>query len=89
MVEDLNMDTKHECDTNFDNHDTSSPMSVNQYANSKIVMSSKLNGRKRLKGKDDLAKSFGEVVSNLFKQLSEKFNKSEANYPKYLAEKHD
>ena len=89
IVEDLNMDTEHERDTNFDNLDTSSPMSVNQPVNSETAMPSKSSGRKRLKAKDDLAKGFGEVASNLFKQLSEKFDKSEANYPKYLAEELD
>ena len=64
-------------------------MSVNQYANFETAMPSKSSGRKRLKAKDDLAKGFGEVASNLFKQLSEKFDKSEANYPKYLAEELD
>ena len=64
MVEDLNMDTEHECDTNFDNHDTSSPMSVNQFNNFETVMPCILSGRKRLKATDDLAKDFGEVASS-------------------------
>ena len=64
-------------------------MSVNQPVDYEHTMSSQSSGKKRAKPKDDLVKGFGEVASKLFKQLADKFDKSEANYPKYLADELD
>ena len=90
MVEDLNMETERELETNWSIPETPiSPMSVNQPVDSEHTMSFQSSGKKRAKPKDDLVKGFGEVASKLFKQLADKFDKSKANYPKYLAEELD
>ena len=64
-------------------------MLVNQPVDSEHTMSFQSSGKKRAKPKDDLIKGFGEVAFKLFQQLAEKFDKSEANYSKYLAEEFD
>ena len=90
MVEDLNMEIENEFETNWGIPNTLIfLMSVNQPVHSEHTMLSQSSCKKRAKSKDDLVKGFSEVASKLFKQLTEKFDKSEANYPKYLAEELD
>ena len=87
MIEDLNMEIENELETNWGIPNTLIfLMSVNQPVHSEHTMLSQSSCKKRAKSKDDLVKGFSEVASKLFKQLTEKFDKSEANYPKYLAE---
>ena len=90
MVEDLNMEIEREPETNWSIPETPiSLMSVNQPVDSEHTMPSQSSGKKIAKPKDNLVKGFGEVASKLFKQLADKFDKSKANYPKYLAEELD
>ncbi|KAJ0962047.1 hypothetical protein J5N97_029875 [Dioscorea zingiberensis] len=59
-------------------------MSINW--NSQSATSSHTVGRKKTRGKYDIVKGFSDVASQRFKSFAKKFDKSEGNYPKYVAE---
>ncbi|KAF3433367.1 hypothetical protein FNV43_RR24469 [Rhamnella rubrinervis] len=91
MFENLNVDTENELYMNWGAPDTLiSLMSINQPDEPNSAMASQSSSKKRArKAKDDLVKGFGEVASDLIRQLTKKFDNSQSqfNYPKYLAEK--
>ncbi|KAF3440307.1 hypothetical protein FNV43_RR18591 [Rhamnella rubrinervis] len=90
IVEDLNLDSEQEHNTNFGNTDINSPMSVNQpdTSDATLLTPTQSSGMKRLQAKEDITKRFGEVAF-MFKKLAEKFERNDTNYPEYLVEELD
>ncbi|XP_060676267.1 uncharacterized protein LOC125421440 isoform X2 [Ziziphus jujuba] len=80
MVNDLNLKSGNE---QF--NDVCSPMSVNEIHSEPSTRPKSKGKRKSGMKDDDIVSGFGNVAEKLFDKLAAKLDKSEANYPQYLA----
>ncbi|XP_048328646.2 uncharacterized protein LOC125422174 [Ziziphus jujuba] len=80
MVNDLNLDSGNE---QF--NDMCSPMSMNEIHSEPSTRPKSRGKRKSGLKDDDIVSGFGNVAEKLFDKLAAKLDKSEANYPQYLA----